>query len=229
MAAIANTSFPGLSSQDAAARMAQSGPNELTKKSVRPPWLDFLALFMNPLAIILLIAAAISRLIGETFDATLIAILVLLGATIDFIQSYRSRKIIEHLQAKVAATASVLRNNEWQELPRRELVIEDIIRLSAGDVIPADARLLEARDLYVQQAMLTGESAPAEKMASDAPPSESPNALNMVFVGTSVVSGTAIAKVVATGSHTAFGEIAARLSERAPRLHLTSVSVDSAI
>lgn len=83
-------------------------------------------------------------------------------------------------------------------------------------MVPADARLLEARDLYVQQAMLTGESVPAEKMASSAPPSNSPNAPNMVFVGTSVVSGTAIAEVTATASRTAFGDIAARLSDRAP-------------
>ncbi|HEV2576300.1 MAG TPA: magnesium-translocating P-type ATPase [Acidobacteriaceae bacterium] len=216
MATTANISFPGLSSQEATARIEEFGPNELPRKHGRQPWLDFLVLFTNPLAIILLIAAAISRLIGETFDATLIAALVLLGATIDFVQSYRSRKIIEHLRAKVAATASVQRDGTWQELPRRVLVPGDIIRLSAGDLIPADARLFEARDLFVQQAMLTGESAPTEKTASDTPASQLPNAPNMIFVGTSVVSGTAIAEVIATGSRTAFGDIAAQLSERAP-------------
>ncbi len=206
----------GLTSQDAELRFAEFGPNEPTAKKTHPPWLDFIILFSNPLTLILLIAAGVLQLSGDSFDAALITGLVVLGTGIDFFQTYHSRRVIEHLRTKVASTASVERDGKWCELSRRQLVPDDLIRLSAGDLIPADAQLLEARDLYVQQAMLTGESAPAEKQATGDAPSRSPNAANMVFVGTSVVSGTAIARVVATGSKTAFGGIAARLAERAP-------------
>lgn len=112
-------------------------------------------------------------------------------------------------------TVTVCRDNLWQEVPRRNIVPGDI-RLSAGDLIPADALLLHSRDLYVQQAMLTGESAPAEKTTAPKPPSRSANAKNMVFLGTSIVSGTAIAQIENTGTRTAFGDIAARLADRPP-------------
>jgi len=107
-----------------------------------------------------------------------------------------------------------LRGDQWEEIQRRDVVPGDIVRLSAGDLIPADARLLIARDLYVQQAALTGESLPAEKEATAEPASTKAGSRNMVFLGTSVVSGTATAKVVATGLRTAFGDIAARLAAR---------------
>jgi Mg2+-importing ATPase len=207
----------GLTSHDAAVRLEEFDPNDLAIRRARSPWLDFVILFTNPLAIILLLAAAISRLIGEAFNAGLIAMLVVLGTSIDFLQTYRSRKAIEHLRSKVASTASVMRDGQWCERARCDLVPGDLIRLSAGDMVLADAQLQDARDLYVQQAALTGESAPAEKMATAEPPSHSPNAYNMVFVGTSVVSGTAIAKVNATGSRTAFGEITAKLADRPPQ------------
>ena len=206
----------GLTSAQAARRMVEVGPNDLGRTHPRQPWMDFIILFTNPLAVVLLLAAGVSQLIGETFDASLIAGLVILGTAIDFAQTYRSRKVIEDLRSKVGATASVMRDGEWRELPRRELVPDDLIHLSAGDLVPADARLVESRDLYVQQAMLTGESAPTEKMTSDAPPSRAANAVNMVFIGTSVVSGTATAKVIATGARSAFGDITARLGDRPP-------------
>lgn len=107
-----------------------------------------------------------------------------------------------------------MRDGEWKELPRREIVPGDVVRLSAGDLVPADAHLLTTRDLYVLQASLTGESLPAEKEATSEPVSTKADARNMVFLGTSVVSGTATAEVVATGSRTAFGDIATRLSAR---------------
>ena len=173
-----------------------------------------LLLFVNPLVIILLIAAVISGFIGQLLDAAIIVGMVVIGVVINFYQTYRSKIAIENLRARVAPTAAALRDGAWQEIPRESLVPGDIIRLSAGDLVPADARLLESRDLYVQQAALTGESLPVEKEAQGEEVSTRPDARNMVFLGTSVVSGTATAVVVATGRQTAFGDIAERLAAR---------------
>ena len=169
---------------------------------------------MNPLVLILIIAAVASAFLGEKVDAGIIATIVLLSAAIDFGQTYRSQRAIEQLRRQVAPTATVLRSGEWKEIQRRDVVPGDIVRLSAGDLVPADCRLLLARDLYLLQASLTGESLPAEKEATGDPASTKADARNMVFMGTSVVSGTATALVVQTGVRTAFGDIAARLAAR---------------
>jgi Mg2+-importing ATPase len=144
--------------------------------------------------------------------------MVLLSVLLNFLQTYRSQRAAERLRDTVAPTASVLRDGAWCEIARHDLVPGDIIRLSAGDQVPADARLLETRDLHLQQAALTGESMPVEKDANELPtaPRQLAEARNMVFLGTSVVSGTALALVVATGPATAFGDIAARLATRPP-------------
>lgn len=206
----------GLTSQQAADRLKQFGPNETTTKQRRPPWLDQLLLLFNPLSVVLLVAAGISLFIGERFDAVLIAAIVTIGGAIDFAQTYHAQVTIEHLRATVAATASVERDGAWRELPRSQIVPGDRIRLSAGDLVPADARLIESRDLAILQAMLTGESTSAEKMATSAEASCAADAVNMVFLGTSVVSGTGIAIVTATGRATAFGDIVAQLASKAP-------------
>ena len=143
---------------------------------------------------------------------------MLVSVVINFAQSYRSERAVERLREGVAVTATALRDGAWIEVPRREIVPGDVVRLGAGDLVPADARLLEARDLHVQQAALTGESMPVEKEARSAS-SESArpaDASDRVFLGTSVVSGTATALVTATGPATAFGDIAARLVAKPP-------------
>jgi Mg2+-importing ATPase len=139
----------------------------------------------------------------------------------NLLQTWRSQRAADALRARVAPTATVLRDGVWREIPRREVVPEDLVRLAAGALVPADALLIEARDLHVQQAALTGESLPAEKEAApagDAGPSSSPShdPRTTVWLGTSVVSGTAVARVTATGHATQFGDIAARLSARPP-------------
>ena len=169
---------------------------------------------MNPLVLILVIAAGASAFLGQTIDAGIIGTIVLLSAAMDFGQTRRSQQAIDQLRDRVAPTATVLRGGEWKEIQRREVVPGDIVRLSAGDLVPADGRLLTARDLYVQQAALTGESLPADKDVTGDPASPKADARNMVFLGTSIVSGTATAEVVATGARTAFGDIAARLAAR---------------
>ena len=208
------TAITGLTPQEAAARLDQFGPNEPTATQHHSFLSDFLHAFSNPLVLILVIAAIVSGFMGEAVDAGIIGVIVLLSAAINVTQSYRSQSAMERLRDQVAPTASVLRGGEWKEIRRHDVVPGDIVRLTAGDLVPADARLLVARDVYVQQAALTGESLPCEKEATGEPASAKAESRNMVFLGTSMVSGTATAEVVATGPRTAFGDIAARLAAR---------------
>jgi len=204
----------GLTSDEAAKRLAQYGPNEPAPPRRAPPVLDFIRLFLNPLVLILLIAAVSSIFLGDATDAGIILVIVLLSNILDFTQTHKSQRAVEQLQQRVAPTATVLRDGRWQEIRRIMVVPGDIVQLAAGDLVPADARLLESRDLYIQQAALTGESLPVEKQAAGEQVSTKPDAKNMVFLGTSVVSGTASALVVSTGARTSFGDIAVRLASR---------------
>jgi Mg2+-importing ATPase len=204
----------GLTSQEAEVRFKQFGPNDPAPVKHHSIFAELLLLFVNPLVIILLIAAAVSGFIGQILDAGIIVGMVLIGAAINFYQTYRSKIAIENLRARVAPTATVLRDGQWQEIGRKTVVPGDTIRLCAGDLVPADSRLLVSRDLYVQQAALTGESFPTEKETDGDKTSSSLDARNMVFLGTSVVSGIATATVMATGRRTAFGDIAERLAAR---------------
>lgn len=165
-----HTSERGLSSQEAKLRLARFGPNEPASAQHTSAIRQFLRLFLNPLVIILLLASIVSASLGDAINASIIIVMVLLGVTLNFAQTYRSQRAVERLRAEVAPTASVLRDGTWVELPRRVLVPGDSIRLAAGDLVPADARLLQAVDLHVQQAALTGESLPVEKIAGDRKP-----------------------------------------------------------
>src|SRR5215471_8374890 len=173
--------FTGLTSPEAAERLSKFGPNDPAPPRQRSVAAELLMLFANPLVIILLFAAVISGFIGQWLDTGIIVGMVLIGAAINFYQTYRSKIAIENLRARVAPTATVLRDAQWQEIKRQMLVPGDIVRLSAGDLVPADARLLTARDLYVQQAALTGESLPSEKEATADQASSTPDSRNMVF------------------------------------------------
>jgi Mg2+-importing ATPase len=208
----------GLTSDEAEDRFEKFGPNEPTAVRRMAGIRQFLYFLANPLVIILLIASIVSAVLGEVIDSAIIVTMVLLSVAINFIQSYRSQHAVERLRAGVALTATALRDGTWMELPRHGLVPGDIIRLSAGDLVPADARLIQAVDLHAQQSALTGESMPVEKFAQDLTvASENPaEAINMVFLGTSIVSGTATALIVETGRSTAFGDIAIRLTTRPP-------------
>lgn len=208
----------GLTQAEAKRRLAQYGTNEPSTVKRTAPLLEILILLANPLAIILLLASVISAALGELINASIIITMVVFSVALNFIQTYRSQKAVESIRKEVAPTATVLRDGEWMETPRRQVVPGDVIRLSAGDLVPADATLLETRDLHVQQAALTGESLPVEKTATTNArgPSDGQTDLHKVFLGTSVVSGTATAVVTATGTTTVFGDIAQRLATRAP-------------
>jgi P-type Mg2+ transporter len=211
------TSAQGLTSQEARRRLAEVGPNDPSPARHISLLVHVFSLFANPLVVILLLAALVSGVLGEIINASIIVVIVLLNVGLNFIQTYRAQSAVERLRAQVAPTATALRDGHWQEVPRREVVPGDIIRLSAGDLVPADARLIDAQDLHVQEAALTGESMPVEKEATDPAGAESgPAAHNVVWLGTSVASGTARAVVVATGRATEFGDIVARLSARPP-------------
>jgi Mg2+-importing ATPase len=201
----------GLTSWEAQERLLRSGPNEPASKR-RSPLAQLLPLLGNPLAIVLLVASGLSALLGQTVDAALIASMVVLSVGINMLQTWRSQKAAERLRDRVAPTATVMRDGRWQELARREIVPGDLIRLSAGDLVPADARLVEARDLHLHQAALTGESLPVEKEVA----TDLDDTRGTVWLGTSVVSGTATAVAIATGAATQFGDLVSRLSEPPP-------------
>jgi Mg2+-importing ATPase len=208
----------GLTSADAARRLQEHGPNEPVHIRRRSAVAQFLHLFATPLVAILLVASVISAILGQAIDAAIIMTIVVLGVAINFWQTYRSQQASERLRSMVAPSATVRRDGTWREVPLRDIVPDDIVHLSAGDLVPADCRLLESRDLSVQQSSLTGESLPAAKEAASVgiPADAGPDSPHHVFFGTSVVSGTGVAVALATGPRTVFGDIARRLSVRAP-------------
>ena len=214
-----NSTFTtGLTSREARQRLAEFGPNEPVSSRRTSGLTQILFLFINPLAIILLIASGISAAVGEVLNASIIALMVLLSAALNFFQTYRSQRAVERIRQEVAPAANVLRDGNWTAIPRRELVPGDVIGLTAGDLVPADAWLFKVRDLHVQQAALTGESLPVEKDALDLQSLEQAKGdeRHKVFLGTSVVSGTGTAQVMATGKNTSFGDIATRLATKPP-------------
>jgi P-type Mg2+ transporter len=207
----------GLTTPEAKRLFLKFGPNEPVSSRRASGLAQILFLFINPLAIILLVASAISAAVGEVLNASIIALMVLLSAALNFVQTYRSQRAVERIRKEVAPTATVLRDGNWTEIPRRELVPGDVISLAAGDLVPADGWLFKVRDLHVQQAALTGESLPVEKQAVDFQTiSQNPSDDHKVFLGTSVVSGTGTALVMATGKSTTFGDIATRLATKPP-------------
>ena len=177
----------------------------------------FIAQFTSPLVLILIFAAIISAIAGEWTDAIIVIIIVLASATLGFIQEYSASNAVEKLRAQVTIKANVLRDGKVQSIPAEEVVPGDIVQLSAGSLIPADGIVLEARDFFVNQAVLTGETFPVEKKAGPVEAKAGmPERVNTVFMGTSARSGSARALIVQTGSRTAFGQIADRLTLRPP-------------
>src|SRR2546425_385065 len=209
-----NDGASGLTNEQAQARLLEVGPNEPAPTERRSALAQLVRLFANPLIAILLVASGLSATVGEWVNATIIFVMVLLGVAIIFIQTYHSQRAVEQLRKSVAPAATVLRSGTWVELPRSEIVPDDVIRLEAGDLVPADARLIESQHLHVQESALTGESLPVEKEASRN--GLSAGERSKIFLGTSIVSGTATALVTATGPATVFGGIAKRLSMRPP-------------
>ena len=203
----------GLTNEEATRRLEEHGPNELETLDRTSPWMILLEQFKNVLIIILLIAVIISAFLGHAIEAAAIAVIVLFAVLLGFVQEYRAERAIESLRRMAAPTASVLREKQEIEVPARELVPGDIVLLRAGDRIPADARLIEAINLQIEEAALTGESVPSEKQTApfDDPDLALGDRKNMTYAGTAASYGRGRAIVTATGMATEFGKIAKML------------------
>ena len=203
----------GLSAEQAAQRLAEVGPNRFGQTSALPGWRQYLRHFRNPLVLTLLLASGVSAVTGEVTNFLIIACIVLLSVTLDFWQEMRAGQVVERLRQSVAVRATVLRAGQWQEHPVADLVPGDVVQLAAGDLVPADGLVLQARDFFVNQSVLTGESWPVEKhTGAPATLDDLQDATHAVFMGSSVVSGSAQVLLVRTGSGTAMGEVAGSLS-----------------
>jgi Mg2+-importing ATPase len=225
----------GLDAAEAARRLARDGPNEIAQEAPLPGWLRLWRCYVNPFNLLLTALALLSFLSADGKATVVIGAMVALSTVIRFVQEGRSHRAAQGLRALVTNTASVIRRADAkqvvappQEVAVRDLVAGDVVALSAGDMIPADCRVLSARDLFVAQAAMTGESLPVEKFVhgSSAPGSAALDQPNLLFMGTNVVSGTATALVVATGPRSYFGTLAAHATatETAPNAFQAGVN-----
>ncbi len=209
------TSPRGLSSDEAAARLKQFGPNILIEKKKKSPFIMFLYQFRDFMILVLIVAAVISGFIGELSDTIAIVVIVVINAVIGFVQEYRAEKAMEALKKMAAPTATVLRDGQPGTEPASELVPGDLVVLEAGRIVPADMRLVETAHMKVEEAALTGESVPVEKHTEVLPDEDVPlgDRGNMAYKGTFVTSGRGMGVVAETAMKTEFGKIAAMLQE----------------
>ena len=205
----------GLPAEEAARRLVQYGPNKLAGSRRRPPWLMFLLQFKDWMILILLAAAVVSGLIGDVKDTVIILVIVILNAVVGFVQEYRAEKALEELKKMSSAIARVLRNKVVEQVPAEQLVPGDIVLLEAGDIVPADLRLVDTHTLRIEEASLTGESFPVEKNTIELEDEHTPlgDRLNMAFKSTIVSYGRGTGLVVSTGMHTQIGKIAQMLEQ----------------
>jgi len=203
----------GLSQAEADARLKQVGPNEIAREKRQSLLRRLLNNVKNPLVILLVALGVLSYLTGDLRATAVIFVMVLLGVVLRFFQELRADNAAEKLKAMVSNTATVVRSGAEAEMPLKLLVPGDIIHLAAGDMVPADVRLLAAKDLFLSQAALTGEALPVERKADPAPADvENPLDLpNLCFLGSNVESGSATAVVIHTGDRTYFGSLAASI------------------
>lgn len=249
--ALLKSQADGLEGAEAARRLAKDGPNEVQHEAPLPGWLRLWRCYINPFNLLLTALALLSFFSADSKATVVIGVMVALSTGIRFVQEGRSHRAADGLRAMVTNTATVIRRasaasappalaskpQEALEIAVRELVAGDVVALSAGDMVPADCRVLTARDLFIAQAAMTGESLPVEKFVDGAMPGTTANSgsaagaspleqRNLVFMGTNVVSGTATALVVATGVRTYFGTLAAHATavETAPNAFQAGVN-----
>ncbi|MCC6003306.1 MAG: cation-translocating P-type ATPase [Thermofilum sp.] len=217
----------GLSRSEVERRLSEYGRNEIAERRVSALAM-FLGQFKSFLIYILLAATAISLLLGEVLDAALIIAIILLMGVAGFLQEYKAEKAVQALREMAAPRAKVVREGVAEEVDARELVPGDIILLEEGDKVPADARLIEAEDLEVDESPLTGESTPVEKDPGEVLPQDTlvADRRNMVFMGTYVVKGRGRAVVTATGMRTELGRIASSLEEVESERTILEVELD---
>lgn len=203
----------GLSNREAEKRLREYGINSIEELKATTPWELLVRQFNDFLIWILLGAALLSFVTGETMDGTIILVIVGLNALIGFYQEYNAENALLALKKMIDQLARVKRNGQWQQIAVKSLVPGDIVAIEGGDVVPADLRLLESNNLEIDEAALTGESLSVAKHTSPLSPDTPPaDRRNMAFKGTYVVKGKGTGVVVATGLHTEFGKIAAHLA-----------------
>jgi Ca2+-transporting ATPase len=208
-----DSSRDGLTSAEASRRLAEHGPNELEHTNAISPWSILADQVRNALVIILLVATAVSAVLGQALEALAIAVIVLFAIVLGFVQEYRAERAMAALRQMAAPLSTAMRDGREVELAVRELVPGDVIIVHAGDKIPADARLLELSNLKVEESALTGESVPVEKRVEPLAKPELGlgDRTNMIYAGTAAAYGRGRAVVVATGMSTEFGNIAEML------------------
>jgi Mg2+-importing ATPase len=215
--ALTNSSVAGINSSEATRRISQIGKNVLDVKKHASALNLFLNQFRSPIILILLFATVLSAVLKDWADSVIILLIVLGSALLSFFQEFNASNAAEKLQAQISSRANVLRDGQTQSILVEDVTVGDIVLLSAGSLIPADGVLTEAKDFFVNQAVLTGETFPVEKMPGIQPPNASlTERTNMVFMGTNVRSGKARMLVVETGPRTAFGQIVSGLALRPP-------------
>jgi len=210
------TTPQGLDADTAAQRLHDAGPNVLAHTRRLGFWADLFERFKSPLVVQLLVIAAVSGIIGEWKSALIVSAMIVLSVGLSYVLDRRSGRAVESLGKRVQSRAFVLRSGAEAEIRIADIVPGDVVVLHAGSIIPADLRLITAKDFFVAESALTGESMPVEK-TSTSPPSAPASGLelpNACYFGTSVTSGTARGVVVHTGARTVFGAIAERLSAR---------------
>lgn len=210
-----NSSPGGLTEDEADRRWEAVGPNVVAANKHRGWLWRLLNATRNPLVILLVVLAVISFATGDAPAGFVMVLMVVLGVLLRFVQEVQADAAAEKLKAMINVMATVVRAGKEEEIPLKQLVPGDVVKLSAGDMIPADMRLIAAKDLFITQATLTGESLPVEKfdiheLRTDIPPLE---LANICFLGTSVESGAATAVILATGSQTYFGSMAASMTD----------------
>src|SRR5499427_710649 len=211
---ILGTTTTGLTEAEAAERIEKYGPNEVASEEKHGWWHRLYTASRNPLVILLTVLAVLSFATGDFRAGTVMLLMVVLGLSLRFVQETKADKAAAKLKAMISVTATVIRDGQPREIPLRQLVPGDIVKLACGDMTPGDVRLISAKDLFVIQATLTGESLPVEK--TDAPDTREKVSTiernNLCFLGTSVETGSATAVIVATGLQTYFGKVARSLA-----------------
>lgn len=203
------TSENGLNSEEAARRLETYGKNELVEEKKAGPLRMFLAQFMDILIILLILAAVASYFVGDVLDSAVILFVVVVNATVGFIQEYRAEQAMEKLKGLVSTEATVIRDGMTQKIPASELTIGDIVIIEEGDNVPADIRLIESYDLRIDESTLTGESIPVQKTHED--PGDERDVI--AFMDSDVVSGRGKGAVIAVGMDTSIGRIAEMIQE----------------
>ncbi len=217
----------GVDEDEARRRLEEYGPNELVSKK-KSPIMIFVKQFTNFLILILILSAVVAWFLGEVVDAAAILLIVMIMGVAGFLQEFRAEKAVEALKRMATPYAKVIRGGRIKEIPAHEVVPGDIIVIGEGDRVPADARLISAEELLVDESPLTGESEPVRKNPNVILEPNTPvsDRVNMLFMGTHAVSGKAIAVVVATGMRTELGKIAESLSKVEERKTLLEEELD---